>query len=423
MKILWMINTILPQIAETQGMECVSGGGWLVQLANRLGSQEGIELTVVYPTYDDKVCYGKTDLFVYYGVPEKRIPECKFNKKREKQYRNIIAETTPDIVHIWGSEYVHSYTMARAFGKPDRTILSVQGLISIISEHYSDGLPERVKHSWTLRDLLRFDNIAQQQKHFERRGSYEQKLIAGLRYVIGRTEWDYACTKMVNQNISYFKCNEILRTEFYRSKKWSLEKCKRHSLFLTQIYYPVKGFHFLLKALPFILKKYPDTMIYVAGENIIDAPKLKAKVKTGSYARYLRKTIDEQNLSAHITFLGNLNAEQIVTQMLMSHVFVLPSTIENSSNSLSEAMLLGLPCVASNVGGTGSLLTHHKEGLLYQCSDSYMLAYSIMRLFADDELCRKISDAATMRASADHDETMSTLSYLDVYNAVLTGGK
>ena len=420
MKVLWIVNLPLPDAAEYMGLRKSNIGGWLDTLSRKMGENSEIELCVAFPqNQKKKMCDFCQGNIRYLGFYEDAKPAVCLSEKMQNVMQDIVEITAPDIVHIWGSEYLHAYAMASAYGKPERTILSIQGLISIIAEHYADGLTECVKYGWTLRDLLRQDNIAQQQKRFKLRGVYERKLISELEHVIGRTEWDYASTKKMNLNIRYHKCNEILRTDFYGAKKWSFKNCRRHSLFLTQMNYPVKGFHFLLKALPAVLEQYPDTMVYVAGDNIVETPNLKAKMKKGSYARYLNKIIDEYRLREHIVFVGNLNAKQMIEQMLLSHVFVLPSTIENSSNSLGEAMLLGLPCVASNVGGTGSVLAHDIEGLLYQSDDTGMLAESINRLFADEELCMRLSDAAIKRATEDHDEGQSIHSYLDVYHIVL----
>ena len=62
------------------------------------------------------------------------------------------------------------------------------------------------------------------------------------------------------------------------------------------------------------------------------------------------------------------------------------STIENSPNSVGEAMLLGCPVVSSCVGGVPDMLEHGREGFLYQASVPYMLAWYVKRVFGDDEL-------------------------------------
>lgn len=74
---------------------------------------------------------------------------------------------------------------------------------------------------------------------------------------------------------------------------------------------------------------------------------------------------------------------------LKSQVFVLPSSIENSPNSLGEAMLLGVPCIASDVGGVRCLMTHSVEGLIYPADDPRLLAYDICEMFAHPEKRRR----------------------------------
>lgn len=62
--------------------------------------------------------------------------------------------------------------------------------------------------------------------------------------------------------------NETLRPEFYEGR-WDLNGVEPHSIFISQGDYPLKGFHFVLQAMPKILKEYPDAKLYVAGKSII----------------------------------------------------------------------------------------------------------------------------------------------------------
>ena len=79
--------------------------------------------------------------------------------------------------------------------------------------------------------------------------------------------------------------NETLRSNFY-GKNWEYDKCEPYSIFLSQGNYPIKGLHYMLKAMPMILEQYPDAKITVVdtlmvslGESImvIRANELKEK--------------------------------------------------------------------------------------------------------------------------------------------------
>ena len=103
---------------------------------------------------------------------------------------------------------------------------------------------------------------------------------------------------------------------------------------------------------------------------------------------------------------------------LKSHVFVSPSSIENSSNSICEAMILGVPVVCSDVGGIKSLLTHNHEGYIYQADAPYMLARSIINIFEDDDLAQKFSRNARAHALKTHDKDLNLKALIDTYNKI-----
>ena len=132
-----------------------------------------------------------------------------------------------------------------------------------------------------------------------------------------------------------------------------------------------------IKALGIVKKYYPEATAYVAGENIFASrhPFLRS-----AYAAYIGRLIRENGLSGKIIFTGPLSAPQMKERMLKSNAFVLPSSIENSPNSLGEAMLLGVPCIASNVGGVADMLTPNLEGYLYPFDEYYKLAYYLMEI-------------------------------------------
>ena len=100
---------------------------------------------------------------------------------------------------------------------------------------------------------------------------------------------------------------------------------------------------------------------------------------------------------------------------LDANVFVLPSTAENSPNSLGEAMLLGVPCVASDVGGVSTLMQSGQEGLVVPSADSAALADAICRVFALEDQAEAMGRAAHNHAAVTHDPEKNLTDLLAIY--------
>ena len=93
-------------------------------------------------------------------------------------------------------------------------------------------------------------------------------------------------------------------------------------------------------------------------------------------------------------------------KMSESNCFVMCSAIENHSSTLKEAMTVGVPCVASYVGGVPEYAVNDENCLLYRFEDYEVLAQHIIHLFESRDLCRRlsvraISDMAENRAKND----------------------
>ena len=103
---------------------------------------------------------------------------------------------------------------------------------------------------------------------------------------------------------------------------------------------------------------------------------------------------------------------------LDANVFVLPSTLENSPNSLGEAMLLGVPSVAADVGGVRNLMAHEQEGFLYRSGDVAALAEQILCLFAMEAEASKLGEAARSHAQATHDPEANLRALMKIYEEI-----
>lgn len=420
MKILWVINGALPRFTRDGASAKGVSSTWLVSLADAVLRNADNELTVLYRgadafdglTHDGRLSYGSFTQ-----------PPTAVSADAARAFLQVLADMKPDVVHIFGTEYPHTLSALQAAatinGLSERTVVSIQGLCSVYARHYTQGLPWKTIYGYTLRDLLRHDNIRQQQRAFTQRGAFETAALGMAKHVIGRTDWDFACTHQINPALTYHKVNETLRAPFY-TDRWTPEGCRRYSLFLPQSYYPVKGTHFALEALSFLKKEFPAAHLFTTGSDP-RAADLHSRLRRSSYARYLAGRMRALGLDDSVTFLGNLDAEQMKRQYLSANVCISPSLIENSPNGVGEAMLLGTPVVASFVGGTASILTHGADGYLYPVDAPYMMAEYVRRIFADDALAETLSASARRHAAKTHDPEQNLKDLMAVYRQ-LAGG-
>ncbi|WP_294707350.1 glycosyltransferase family 4 protein [uncultured Fusobacterium sp.] len=405
MKILWVCNKAPTRVNEIRNINGSPMGGWLDSMCKDILSEKNTQLCVLFL---EKINYeGRKDNFSFYSFT---------NKNSGDRIEKVLLELKPDIIHIWGTEYSHTLTtikIAEKNGYLNKCILYIQGMVSLCGKHYTEGLPNSVVNMYTFRDFIRFSNISRTKKTFIKNGVNEIEAIKKVKYVIGRTDWDRAAVEMYNPNVKYYFCNETLRESFYK-KEWDINNIKRHSIFVSQCNYPIKGFHYVLEAMPEIIKHYPNAHIYTTGINLLNLS-FKERLKMTSYQFYLRKLIYKLNIQKNITFLGILSEEEMASRYLKSNVFVSASTIENSPNSLGEAMLVGCPVVASDVGGVKNMLVHNIEGYIYQSTAPYMLAYYVKEIFRNDELAKRFSKNAKKHAMITHNRVENVAKLLKVY--------
>ena len=121
-----------------------------------------------------------------------------------------------------------------------------------------------------------------------------------------------------------------------------------------------------------------------------------------------------------VQYTGPLDAAAMCQAYLEADVFLLPSSCENSPNSLGEAMLLGLPCVASAAGGIPDMLQSGVQGMLYGAAgDDAALSAAILQLLALPDHGTALGTAAQIRARVTHDAAKNTAQMIEIYRKVL----
>ncbi len=450
MKILWLCNMMLPVIAQQFDIEASNKEGWLsgladVMLKNR--AENGIELSMAFPLpaalnggdkclLEREVTIDGTKLKCY-AFSEDTLNAHIYDSRLEDIMEQILESADPDMVHCFGTEYPHTLAMCRAYKDKSKILITIQGLCSVYANVYEADLPQEVVVDVTFRDFLKKDSIPEQKAKYISRGENEIQALKLAGNIGGRTPWDRHYAAEFNPGARYFEMRETLRSDFYEGQ-WKKENCEKHSIFLSQGDYPIKGLHYMLLAMPAILKEFPDAHIYVAGQSVISYRTLKDKLKLPAYGKYLRRLMKEHALEDKVTVLGKLDSAAMKDRYLKSSLFVCCSAIENSPNSLGEAMLLGMPCVTADVGGIPGIFDADKDGIMYKgtrCSENSFdgisddeegqlekiaaeLAAAVIRMWSDGEKEIMYCRNAREHALRDHDRQANYEQTVKVYEQI-----
>lgn len=424
--VLWVAFQPLTSILKDLGDELNSfTGGWLDGGSKQILEHNDINLSYCF-SYN-KLVSGTTEGITYYSMlavkPLKRNIRDSYHKAALERFKEILKESKPDIIHIFGTETLFQRQFAYMsfdLGLKDRTVVWIQGLVGPISNSYTNGLTISQIKRKTFWELVRGSNIEGIQKRLAYNGIGEWREIEELSHVFTRTEWDSAWCKFINSNINVYICGETLRSEFYENELWNIDNVEKYSIFVSQYNTPIKGFHKVLRAMPSILRRFPDAKLYTTGDDILKGNRsLLEEIREASFLKIVRGIINELHLEDHVVFLGKLNPKKMRDRFIASHVFVSASTIENSPNSVGEAMILGVPVVASDVGGVNSMITHKIEGLLYPFNEEAMIAEYVCQIFDDNRLAKQLSGNARRRALLCHDKENNYENMLNGYRQII----
>ena len=137
-------------------------------------------------------------------------------------------------------------------------------------------------------------------------------------------------------------------------------------LFVGNLYQqPAKGIDILIKAWVGVNKEFPHAKLFVVGEGV-----------TQDYFQFTKQLGVENS----IQFEGKQS--DLSKYYASASLFVLPSRREGMSNALMEAMLWGLPCIATNISGNNDLVEHGKNGWLVPVGDIASLTNAICHLLS-----------------------------------------
>ncbi|MEI6489179.1 MAG: glycosyltransferase [Bacteroidota bacterium] len=419
MKILWFTNTPCGAAEKLQPNN-MFGGGWLVSLEKELVKEKSIELHVAFywnenlqpfelkgvhyhPVYRDN----GSKIQRLFDRCFRRIPN---DEKELSKLLRIVNEIKPSLIHIHGTEDNFGLINSKI---EIPILLSIQGLLLPYYQMLFVGIPENtISKQESLNQKLFLNTIKNHHFYFNQRALREKKILLNSLNVMGRTTWDKSITQLLAPKSNYYIGNEILRDSFYQ-KNWekkSFEKCIQLITITSDSFY--KGFETIV-----------DTALLLNEYNLQFHWKVIGLTENSECVKIVKNWKKFEYKEIHIELLGKKNENEISDLLLKSDIYIQTSHIENSPNSLCEAMMIGIPIIASNVGGTSSLLINEKDGQQFQNSDFYSLAGLIKSTLFEFEKASVYAKNAREKAKNRHNKEKIVAEIIEIYKRILNNEK
>lgn len=416
MKILWLTETPSKYKPEEFGY---NGRGWIESLQSLLEKSTEIEqLGIAFPHSIDseKLTQGKV---VYYPIkrvmPGNIVSWIISNWQNKIEHENeinslkaIVEDFEPDVIHIFGTEswLCHAVTMTN---KP--CIVHLQGLLLPYLNAFTPvGISkfDLMTSNWI--EFIKGISLWHHQRVFDKKSKREYKFFKEISFFMGRTKWDKSISGFLSPGSIYFHVDEVLRDKFYTAVPWKQNKTNKVILTSTLSDALYKGLDMVIKTASILIKEKFDFEWRVIGVN-----------KESKTARLLNRVYKSKYPDLNISLLGLGTAEEIIGLLGETTFYIHPSSIDNSPNSLCEAQILGVPIIATNVGGVSSLIEDGKNGFLVPANDPYLMASRIVQLSHNQDLMRNIGERARENAQKRHSKETILNQLINTYKDVTIG--
>ena len=406
MRVLWF--SVTPSLFNPYS-NGHNGGGWIASLEQIVRQNNDITLGVAFYFGNDHKVYEK-DGVRYYTLPvDSRSMIAKALKpesenERINRYLEIIEDFKPDVIQIFGSE--------NDFG-----LICEHTDIPVVI-HIQGSLPPYHNALYPI-GMNRYDFIFgkgltwrrrfigwRSEPAFRRNARREEKILRNCHYFMGRTEWDHNLVKLYNPSASYFHCEEALRDSFIASNKSWQGFSKVKPIITSVISTPwYKGADLILKTARLLKDN--------------SAINFEWQVYGVSDIRFFERKYGIKAAEVNVKVMGSVDKDTLVNALCLSSCYVHPSYIDNSPNSLCEAQYLGVPVLATNVGGISSLVKDGETGLLVPANDPYTLASLIIMVKNDAGFAIELGRNARETARCRHNPLSIGTNLVDIYKRIL----
>uniref|UniRef100_UPI0034E1C7C3 glycosyltransferase family 4 protein n=1 Tax=Marinobacterium profundum TaxID=1714300 RepID=UPI0034E1C7C3 len=147
-------------------------------------------------------------------------------------------------------------------------------------------------------------------------------------------------------------------------------------LLITRNLELIYGIDLALQALPAVQARFPGVRLVIAG--------------SGPERASLKRQAEDLGVADRVEFRGRLARQEVAELYRQADLLLNPSRVDNSPNSIIEALGSALPVVSTRAGGIPKLVTDGETALLVDLEDSSALAAATLRVLEDDDLRNRL---------------------------------
>jgi glycosyltransferase involved in cell wall biosynthesis len=300
-------------------------------------------------------------------------------------FKNIIRQK-PDIVHIQHEYFLYGKGYNAVLFPIIPLLVKIAAIPQVITMHHVIPLKETTHFQKLLGSSIPETPLKALLTLFSRFFSLSSRIMVPSTAFKETLSMDYKIDKAKIAIVPHFtdiKVREILKEDSTTAKSKLSLSGKKVVLFFGYIR-PQKGVEYVLYALPKVIENVPKTIFSIVG---------KAQDNYVTYFKYLKQVVNELNLTEYVRFEDHVPEENLPVTFAASDAVVFPyvSTMGTTPIAHLKAASYGKPIIASNIDEFHAEFVDHENALLVQPRDPDAISKSIIEIFTDDDLSKKLS--------------------------------
>lgn len=400
-KVLWLSST--PGLYNaSSNVSGYYGGGWISSLQKIVQDDSRISLAVAFPA-NQETAKIVTKHAVYYRLYKNKLKGFKklsyyYGGYKKNTVSSLLSgilwaidDFQPDVIQLFGIES----ELASILGETAiPVVVHLQGLLAPYDNAFFPPGFNKYSFSWppSIREWIFRNGYIFAKNSIKVRGGREEFLFKKARYLMGRTDWDRHVSSLLAPQALYFHVDEVLRDVFYENAGTWIQPNGRITIVSTISNTVYKGLDLILKTAQLLKSESKFEFVWkVFGISCSDA-----------IVKVFERETDIKGKEVNVVYCGPKSPVDLCHELLGAHVYVHPSYIDNSPNSVCEAQMLGLPVIATNVGGVSTIVEHLKTGILVPANAPYELAYYLTEIINNETLSQSLGVSGSHVAAQRH---------------------